>query len=163
MYKRILVPVDGSAPSMLGLREAVRFAKDQRAHLRIIHVVDEAVLAQYPELVDTSGRLLEAFIKDGKKTLDDAMALAVRLGIKAERVLYKKLLGALADVVLKEAKKWRADIIVMGTHGHSGIKHFFLGSDAETIARSTLLPVLLVHAAPPAERKPIGKRKAASA
>jgi nucleotide-binding universal stress UspA family protein len=42
MYKRILVPVDGSPASALGLREAVRFAKDQRARLRIIHIVDES-------------------------------------------------------------------------------------------------------------------------
>ena len=163
MYKRILVPVDGSAASMHGLQQAVRFAKDQRAHLRIIHVVDEAVLAQYPDLVDTTGQLVEAFISDGKKTLDDAMVLAKRLGIKAERVLYTKLLGALADVILKEAKKWRADIIVMGTHGQSGIKHFFLGSDAEAIARSTLLPVLLIHAAPSAKRKGAARRKSGSA
>lgn len=163
MYKRILVPVDGSAASILGLQEAVRFAMDQRAHLRIIHVVDEAVLAQYPDLEDTTGQLLETFINDGKKTLDDAMALAKRLGIKAECVLYKKLLGALADVILKEAKKWRADIIVMGTHGQSGIKHFFLGSDAETIARSTLLPVLLIHGARSAKRKRAARRKSGNA
>ena len=46
-------------------------------------------------------------------------------------------MGALADLVLKDAKKWRADVIVMGTHAQSGIQHFFRGSDAETIARST--------------------------
>lgn len=163
MYKRILVPVDGSSASTLGLREAVRFAKDQHARLRIIHVVDEAVLSQYPEAVDSTGRLLETFIDDGKKTLNDAVTLARRHGIKAECVLYEKLLGPLADLILKEAKKWRADIIVMGTHGQSGIKHFFLGSDAEAIARSTLLPVLLVHGAPSAKRKRAASRKSASA
>src|SRR5688500_14536226 len=59
MYKRILVPVDGSAVSLMGLQQAVRFAKDQRAHLRIIHVIDEAVLAEYPDLVDTTGQRSE--------------------------------------------------------------------------------------------------------
>ena len=73
------------------------------------------------------------------------------------------MLGALADVILKEAKKWRADIIVMGTHGQSGIKHFFLGSDAETIARSTLLPVLLIHGAPAEKRKRAARRKSGNA
>ena len=153
MYKRILAPIDGSAASMLGLREAVRFAKDQRARLRIIHIVDEAVLSQYPEAVDATGIMLETFINDGKKTLSDAVAFARRHGIKSEYVLYEKLLGALADLILSEAKKWRADLIVMGTHGQGDIRHFFLGSDAETIARSTLLPVLLIHGAPPAKRK----------
>ena len=140
MYKRILVPVTGSPASTLGLREAVRFAKDQRARLRIIHVVDEAVLSQYPEAIDITGQMLDTFMNDGKKTLSDAVALAKRHRINPEYVLYKKLTGALADLILKEAKKWRADIIVMGTHEQGAIQHFFLWSDAETIARSTLLP-----------------------
>ncbi len=153
MYKRILVPVDGSAVSALGLLEAVRFAKDQRARLRIVHIVDESTLIQYPESVDITGKILESFVKDGEKTLRDAVALARRHRIKPEHVLYKTLVGALSDVILKEAKKWRADIIVMGTHEQGKVRHFFLGSNAETIARSTRLPVLLIHGAPPARRK----------
>jgi nucleotide-binding universal stress UspA family protein len=163
MYKRILVPVAGSPASTLGLREAARFAKDQRARLRIIHIVDEAVLSQYPEAVGMTGQMPVTFINDGKKTLSDAVALVRRHGIEPEYVLYKKLKGAPADLILKEAKKWRADIIVMGTHEQGAIQHFFLGSDAETIARSTLLPVLLIHGAPPAKRKRAAKRKAANA
>src|SRR5450759_4070600 len=121
MYKKILVPVDGSSASMQGLREAVQFAKDQKARLRIIHVVDETVLAQYPEALDATGQLLATFIDDGKKTLNDAVTLAKRQGIKAEYVLYTKLLGPLSDLILREAKKWQADIIVMGPHAQSGI------------------------------------------
>ncbi len=159
MYKKILMPVDGGSASIQGLREAVRFAKDQQARLRIIHVVDEAVLAQYPEAMDVTGQLLATLVEDGKKTLKDAVTRAARQGIKAEYVLYEKLLGSLSDLILREAKKWRADIIVMGTHAQSGIQHFFLGSAAETIARSTLLPVLLIHGAPAVKRKRAAKRK----
>jgi len=154
MYKRILVPVDASAASALGLLEAVRFAKDQRARLRIVHIVDESVLIQYPESVDISGKMLDTFVDEGEKTLRDAVALARRHRIKPEHVLYKTMVGTITDVILKEAKKWRADIIVMGTHKQGKVEHFFLGSDAETIARSTRLPVLLIHGAPPAKRKP---------
>ena len=161
MYKRILVPVDGSSASTRGLQEAIRFAKDQQARLRVIHVVDEAVLAQYPEMMDASGDVLAAFVDDGKKTLQKALALATRQGIKAESVMYKNMLGTLPDFIVKEAQKWRADIIVIGTQATSGVKHFFLGSDAEAIARSTLLPVLLVHPAPLAKkRKRAIRRKA---
>jgi nucleotide-binding universal stress UspA family protein len=71
--------------------------------------------------------------------------------------------GALADVILKEAKKWRADVIVMGAHEQSKVQHFFLGSDAETIARSTRLPVLLIHAALAAKRKPAARLNRAGA
>ncbi|MEO7727926.1 MAG: universal stress protein [Burkholderiales bacterium] len=161
MYKRILVPVDASAASAQGLLEAVRFAKDQRARLRIVHIVDESVLIQYQESADITGKLLDTFVKDGEKTLRDAVALAKRHGVKAEHVLYKTMVGALADVILKEAKKWRADVIVMGAHEQGKVERFFLGSNAENIARSTLLPVLLIHAAPAAKRKSTAGRKRA--
>jgi nucleotide-binding universal stress UspA family protein len=128
MYKRILVPVDGSSASTRGLQEAVRFAKDQQARLRIIHVVDEAVLAQYPEMMDASGDMLTKFVDDGRKTLQKALALAERQGIKADTVMYRKLMGALADFIVREAEKWRADIIVIGTAGATGMKHFFLAA-----------------------------------
>jgi nucleotide-binding universal stress UspA family protein len=59
MYKRILVPVAGGLASKLGLQEAVRFAKDQKARLRIAYVVDKGVLSQDTEAMKTTGRLLE--------------------------------------------------------------------------------------------------------
>ena len=147
MYKRILVPIDGSRASTQGLREALRLARDQKARLRIVHIVDEAALAQYPEAIDATGQILDTFINGGKKTLKNAMALARRQGIDAECVLHEKLLGSLSDLILKEAKEWKSDIIVMGTHANTGIKHLLLGSNAEDIARSSRIPVLIVHSA----------------
>ena len=147
MYKKILVPVDGSRASTQGLREALRLARDQKARLRIVHIVDEAALAQYPEAVDATGEILDTFINGGKKTLKNAMALAKRQGINAECVLHEKLLGSLSDLILKEAKEWKSDIIVLGTHANTGIKHLLLGSNAEDIARSSRIPVLIVHSA----------------
>ena len=147
MYKRILVPIDGSRASTQGLREALRFAKDQNAKVRIVHIVDEAALAQYPEAIDATGQILNTFIDGGKKTLKNAMALAGRQGIDAECVLHEKLLGSLSDLILKEAKEWKSDIIVLGTHANTGIKHLLLGSNAEDIVRSSRIPVLIVHSA----------------
>src|SRR5258706_6818630 len=147
MYKKILVPIDGSRASTQGLREALRLARDQKARLRIVHIVDEAALAQYPEAIDATGQILDTFINDGKKTLKNAMALAKRQGINAECVLHEKLFGSLSDLILKEAKEWKSDIIVLGTHANTGIKHLLLGSNAEDIVRSSRIPVLIVHSA----------------
>jgi nucleotide-binding universal stress UspA family protein len=155
MYKRILTPVDGSHTSMLGLREAVKLARDQKARLRIIHVVDESVLVQFPDVMSGAAGLMDTFIKDGKKTLNNALTLAKRHGIRTEGVMYENLTGTVADLILKEAKKWPADIIVMGTHGRRGVTHMLLGSDAEAVVRSSLVPVLLVHG----KRKRVKKRK----
>lgn len=151
MYQRILVPVDGSHTSTVGLQEAIRIAIDQRAKLRIIHVVDELVVAQNFDGYLNTGDLLGALRDAGKKALANALALARKRDLKAESALFESLGGRISEVVVKDAKKWRADLIVMGTHGRRGVTRMVLGSDAEAILRSTPVPVLLVRSS---ERKP---------
>ena len=146
MYQRILVPVDGSHTSTLGLQEAIRIAIDQRARLRIIHVVDELVVAQNFDGYFNTGDLLEALRVTGKKALQNALALARKHDLKAEGSLFESLGGRISEIIVKEAKKWRADLIVMGTHGRRGVTRMVLGSDAEAILRVTPVPVLLVRA-----------------
>lgn len=152
MYKRILAPVDGSHTSTRGLREAVQLAKAHRAKLRLLHVVDESVLTLGPEAVG-GGDFIDALIDAGKHTIRNARALAERHGVKAETTMYENLSGRVADLILDEARKWRADIIVMGTHGRRGLSHVLLGSDAETVVRSSAVPVLLVRGKPSARTR----------
>ncbi len=145
MYQRILVPVDGSHTSTLGLQEAIRIAIDQRARLRIVHVVDELVVAQNFDGFINTGELLNALRDAGKKALQNALALARKHDLKAEASLFESLGGRVAEIIVKEARKWRADLIVMGTHGRRGVTRMVLGSDAEAILRVTPVPVLLVR------------------
>jgi nucleotide-binding universal stress UspA family protein len=81
MYKRILVPTDGSETATSGLREAIRLAKDQSAQIRIIHVVDELVMVSphaYGVMVDDTIAELRAA---GKSILANAQALVQDAGI----------------------------------------------------------------------------------
>lgn len=156
MYQRILVPVDGSHTSTLGLQEAIRIAIDQRAKLRIIHVVDELVVAQNFDGYLNTGDLLGALRDAGKKALQNALALARKRDLKAESALFESLGGRISEVIVKDARKWRADLIVMGTHGRRGVTRMVLGSDAEAILRSTPVPVLLVRS--PDRKKRGGKK-----
>jgi len=153
MYQRILVPIDGSHTSTLGLQEAIRIAIDQRARLRIIHVVDELVVAQNFDGFINTGDLLGALRDAGKKALQNALALARKHDLKAESALFESLGGRISEIVVKEAKKWRADLIVMGTHGRRGVTRMVLGSDAEAILRTTPVPVLLVRSPDRKRRK----------
>ena len=156
MYQRILVPVDGSHTSTLGLQEAIRIAIDQRAKLRIIHVIDELVVAQNFDGYFNTGDLLDSLRDAGKKALQNALALARKRDLKPESALFESLGGRISEVIIKEAKKWRADLIVMGTHGRRGVTRMVLGSDAEAILRSTPVPVLLVRS--PDRKKRGGKK-----
>ena len=144
LFKRILVPFDGSGASRAGLGRAIALAKNQHARLRLLHVVDENAVIQGMEPTLNIGDLLDSLVDGGRKLLDEAAATAKRSGAKAETVLYELHLGRVADRIVDEAAKWRADVIVMGTHGRRGIRRLVMGSDAEAVVRMTPVPVLLV-------------------
>jgi nucleotide-binding universal stress UspA family protein len=67
--------------------------------------------------------------------------------VRAETALAEDFRGRVADEIVQQAKRWRADLIVMGTHGRRGIKRALLGSDSELVVRYSAIPVLLIPAA----------------
>jgi nucleotide-binding universal stress UspA family protein len=147
MYQRILVPVDGSATSNAGLDEAIKLAKLTGAGLRLIHMVDEFVYAAGFETfpVDTAD-LIGAMKESGSKILEAAKARVVAAGVKVEAELIEGMALRLADVVVQQAGAWKADLVVIGTHGRRGVGRLLLGSDAEQVLRNATVPVLLVRA-----------------
>ena len=144
LFKKILVPFDGSAPSREGLKRAIALGKNQHARLRLLHVVDEHALIQSMEPNLNVGELLDSLVEGGHQLLAEAAATAKKHGAKADTVLYELRLGRVADRIVDEAAKWHADVIVMGTHGRRGIGRLVMGSDAEAVVRATPVPVLLV-------------------
>jgi nucleotide-binding universal stress UspA family protein len=149
-YKRILVPVDGSPTSAKGLKEAIKLATaaEGRAHARLclLHVVEEYAAFTAPEIGADIGPVLEAMKAGGRRTLARMQRSARSAGARAETALMENFAGRVADAIVKEAKRWRADLIVMGTHGRRGVKRVLLGSDAELVVRYSRVPVLLVPA-----------------
>ena len=146
-YKRILVPLDGSRTSSLGLREAVRLAKGQRASLQLVHVVDEHyVLMAAGEVGVQLDTVLGDLKKGGRRMLRAAEARVRKQGVACSTVILETLTGPAAGPIVRQARKWRADLIVIGTHGRRGVRRLLLGSDAEQIVRTSPVPVLLVRA-----------------
>jgi nucleotide-binding universal stress UspA family protein len=148
MYKRILVPVDGSDISSHCLGQAIQLAKEQNAQLRVVFVVDTMLIDTFesPEALDA---YVSATLAMGKRVLDTAKARAVKAEVKVTTKLVEIAIygDRVAQMIVKEAEAWPADVIVMGTHGRRGLNHFFLGSVAEGVVRSAKLPVLLIHGA----------------
>lgn len=154
MFRRILVPVDGSHTSKLGLREAIKLEKDQKARLRLIHVVDELVVIPNAEGAYYLDDVVQALRQAGKTVLRNAEALVRRHALKPDSIMLESIGARAADLVVRQAKKWRADIIVLGTHGRRGVRRLVMGSDAEEIVRTSPVPVLLVRSRAPARRRP---------
>jgi len=157
MFKRILVPIDGSATSNQGLQQAILLAKDQKATLLLLHVVDESPLihsAMASGSIFTD--LLHSLAENGEKILLKAEGLARQKRVRTRSTLAENSLGPVADAILKQAKKLRADLIVIGTHGRRGGARLIMGSDAENVVRQSSVPVLLIRSktrAAPRRRK----------
>ena len=146
MYQRILVPIDGSATSERALQEAIKLA-DRKAQLRLVYVIEEV----YP--LDAEGyayidyaALQEAVRKTGERTLAQAAEKVRRSGMTAETALFDVPGERVASVIDGESLNWKADLIVIGTHGRSGLSRLLLGSVAEGVVRGASVPVLLVRA-----------------
>jgi nucleotide-binding universal stress UspA family protein len=166
MFKRILVPIDGSATSNLGLREAIEVAKDQNATLCLLHVVDDMVVTQGFDgtmyvAASYIDEILAALRKEGKAILAKAEAQAKKQALRCESVLVETIGHPVADVIIRQARKCRADLIVLGTHGRRGLTRMVMGSDAEGVVRATRVPVLLVRSPkrPLAQSRRGAKRK----
>jgi len=153
MYKRILVPVDGSTTSINGLEKAIRLAKASRARLRVLHVVDGIAFSREHSMFTATA---EKFRESGRKLTKEAMARARKQQVQAESRMVENLTGRAADTIVKQAGKWNADVIVMGTHGRRGFNRLVLGSDAELVVRAASCPVLLVQ--PSKAKRGTGKK-----
>ena len=145
MYKRILVAVDGSATALRGLDEAIKVAKSAGGQLLLVHVVSDIVVtADYVPSVYYE-RIIETLRESGAKVLEQAAQLARRAEVSCEQKLLETAGTRVADEIVKLAKQWPADLIVMGTHGRRGFQRLVMGSDAELVLRASTVPVLLVR------------------
>ena len=152
MYKRILVPLDGSDAARRGLEEAIKLAKVLGARIRLVNVAKE--LSGIPaDLVgiDSEG-IVEDLRRNGEAILSQALKRAQAEAVDADSRLFEtsRVGQSAGPEILRCAEEWPADLIVCGTHGRRGIRRILTGSDAEFIARHSAAPVLLIRAQTPA-------------
>lgn len=144
MYQSILVPLDGSEPSLGGLRHAIDIAREAKATLHLVHVIDS-----FPMMFELSSQggiesMSQSLRRWAEGMLETGRRQAAEQGVKAEVILRELTQGRVADVIIEVAKDASCDLIVLGTHGRRGLRRLMLGSDAEAVARTSTVPVLLV-------------------
>ena len=150
MYSRIMVAVDGSDISALALQEALALARDQHAQVRIVHVIDTV-----PPLDVAFDAFRQSCLQEGREVLDHAVGVARQAEVEAEPLLVDTE-SSPSRGITDEAARWPADLIVVGTHGRTGLMHLLLGSVAEGVVRHAPVPVLLVRSVRTAPDKPPG-------
>src|SRR6266487_6664368 len=150
MYKRILVPVDGSETANRALRTAVALAAEQSAALHVVHVSEETPLyVSMDTLPYPPADLMEALHKEGEGILAEAVATARNQNIQADgKLLVIDGPGrGISEAIEQQAEHWNADLIAIGTHGRRGFRRLLLGSVAENLIRVARKPVMLIRGA----------------
>ena len=145
MIKRILVPVDFSDTSLQALEYAIEFGKPLKAEIVVVFVVEPVYFTAPTELYAPAanvGMLLDEQRRIGREQLTRLAAGLQKRRINARTVLQT---GTAYQVITDTAKRLKVDLIVMATHGRTGLSHVLLGSVAERVVRTAQCPVLTVR------------------
>ncbi|KVE24880.1 universal stress protein UspA [Burkholderia singularis] len=150
MYQNIMVAIDGSAPSMHALAEALKLAKLSGAHVRAVYVIDTSVLFTYAGLGDPRELLEDARI-GGAEVLTNAQSALAQAGVAGdtESIETDSIGDDIASRLERYVEQHHFDLAVIGTHGRRGVRRLLLGSVAERFVRTSSCPVLLVRADEP--------------
>ncbi|MCS3924222.1 universal stress protein [Methanosalsum natronophilum] len=141
IYKNILIATDGSEHSENTIKYGVELAKLSGARLFAVYVVDTGAFASIP--MDAEWEMMYSLLQDeGKKATERVEEMSNEYGVEVEQVL---LDGQPAHEIIDFAEKNNISVIIMGTHGKSGLDRFLLGSVAERVIRSSDIPVFVVR------------------
>jgi len=145
MYQNILVTLDGSPLAEQALPHAVALAKKFDANLHIVRVVVPiALIAPTPTEYDISETYRRACLREAHDYLQN---FNTKYGGELKNPIQVQVLeGVVVDCVLEYADEQHIDMIVMATHGRSGIGRWFYGSVAERVLRAARVPVALIRA-----------------
>jgi nucleotide-binding universal stress UspA family protein len=144
MFKHILVALDGSEGSRKALDIAVQLAKDQGARCTMCTVVD--IVSAASSMTFATGDIVNEWIatlnQDARQIESEAIAKYADSGVTIDTQVLE---GYPSSALLDVAKKTSADLIVMGSHGRTGLKRMWLGSVAESVVREATIPVLIAR------------------
>lgn len=147
MYKKMLVPLDGSELSECSLEHVKAVAKGCQCN----DVILLRVIEPDPQIADIGGVTSERWYRDAqakvqtevKKYISQVANKLKKEGLNTKSVIVK---GRAADEILNYANKNQMDLIIMSTHGRSGVSRWVFGSVAEKVIRHSTLPILIVRA-----------------
>jgi nucleotide-binding universal stress UspA family protein len=143
LFKKILVPVDGSRYSLNGVCLAARLARVHGSELRIFHVIDESLLEQLARFSEKNKEAVREELKNTARAfLSDMRCEAHQEIVATSEPIIRE--GVPHEVILREASSWGADLVVIGKLGRRGVAHILLGSVAERVIEFSDIPVLIV-------------------
>ena len=147
MYQRILVATDGSALSKKAVKHAISLAASTGASLVALKVVPRYPVSFFDGSatlsVETVSEAEMKWVTDAEAQLDAVVTQAQSAGVKAQTAVVKSDL--IAESIISAARKHKADLVVMASHGRKGLKRILLGSEALAVLTHSEVPVLILR------------------
>jgi nucleotide-binding universal stress UspA family protein len=147
-YKKIIVPLDGSEQSERAIAHAVSLAQEHGGSLSLVRVVDFAseLAGEFSAVAYNS--TLERLTEETEEYLEEKKRVLAGQGVQVTTILK---LGPPAKRILEAVEESNADLLVMSSHGRSGLSRWFMGSTAEDVMRRSTVPTLLLPRDPQPE------------
>ena len=141
--KTILFPTDFSNGARAAMDHAISLAKDYHAKLVLLYVIQDISIAEWyiPSSISVTD-LVEDMQKSAMREMDKWYNEVVAMVTDVEKMVVR---GVPFVEIIRTAKEKNADLIVIGTHGRTGIDHMLFGSTAEKVVRKASCPVLTVR------------------
>ena len=147
MYQRILVATDGSALSKKAVKHAISLAASTGASLVALKVVPRYPVSFFDGSatlsVETVSEAEKKWVTDAETQLDAVAKEAQAAGVKTKTAVVKSDL--IAESIISAARKHKADLVVMASHGRKGLKRILLGSEALAVLTHSEVPVLILR------------------
>ncbi len=138
--KKILIPTDGSDYSLHAAEYGLSLAKQHKAQITVVYVLDEVVIDRFTHVTERED--IEKELKDdGQRYVNFVLGLAEKAGVKANSLIVK---GRPFEQIVHLANGLNMDLIVMGTYGRRGADRILIGSVAERVIEYAHCPVLVV-------------------
>ena len=140
-FNKILCPIDFSEYSNLALHYAAALAQENEASVIVVHTVPDLSLAISHLDGNYMGTVNEALLSKAKEQMEQSLKSFADTNVKMIPVLEK---GNPVDIILRTARSKSCDLIVMGTHGHSGYERYFMGSTTNKVLHKANVPILTI-------------------
>jgi universal stress protein A len=142
IFQHVLVPLDFSAPADRALAYAIALAHQFHARLTLLHVLDMTPVTMDELTPGVTATYLEDLETEAQHLLQASLEQVQRAGLQGDSLLVQ---GTPTQTIVDTAGEQRVDLIIMGTHGRTGLAHVFLGSVAEHVVRQAPCPVLVTR------------------
>lgn len=142
MYKKILVPLDGSPLAEKVLPHAEALAKSEGAEIVLLRVAVTPARYLFAHNPAEGNNIIKMLEKEAEDYMKAEIAKLQDEGVKVTGITRD---GAAPDEILEVAEETHADVIAMSTHGRSGVQRWLMGSVAEKVVHHSHIPVMLIH------------------